>query len=155
MMFAWQKLIDGRGKRWAPCMIREACKRSGLTRMEITRPHEMAMFWQCFLITGVPFALLMSSIIPMLLKLAIGQSPGVDLLSTNTQIQFWFYLVAFGGIMGWHFSRTVWRNSAASVRAMTRAGFCPACAYRIDGCEPGADGCTVCPECGAAWRMHA
>ncbi len=30
---------------------------------------------------------------------------------------------------------------------------CPACTYDLDGAAAGADGCTVCPECGAAWRV--
>lgn len=152
-MFAWQKLVDGRGKRWVPCPIREAYMRSGSARRDLARPLETATFWRCFFLTGVPFALLMSVGLPMLLRLAIGRSPATDLLSTNTQLQFWFYLVAFGGIMGWCFSRTVWRNASCAIATMTRAGLCPACAYRIDDCQPEADGCTVCPECGGAWRV--
>ncbi|MCC5821808.1 MAG: hypothetical protein LAT64_00810 [Phycisphaerales bacterium] len=30
---------------------------------------------------------------------------------------------------------------------------CLACAYPLDELEPDPDGCTVCPECGAAWRI--
>lgn len=31
---------------------------------------------------------------------------------------------------------------------------CPACVYNLAGCPVAADdGCTVCPECGAAWRL--
>lgn len=30
---------------------------------------------------------------------------------------------------------------------------CPACLYSLEGCREEADGCTICPECGAAWRM--
>lgn len=29
---------------------------------------------------------------------------------------------------------------------------CLVCAYRMDGLKPDPDGCTVCPECGAAWH---
>lgn len=38
-------------------------------------------------------------------------------------------------------------------RSNVRAGRCPACAYPIGELEPEADGCVVCPECGAAWRV--
>lgn len=40
--------------------------------------------------------------------------------------------------------------------AMLRRGRCPRCTYRIQDCKPDAhDACTVCPECGAAWRVAA
>lgn len=37
--------------------------------------------------------------------------------------------------------------------AVLDQGFCPSCAYRLEGVPPEADGCTVCPECGGAWRV--
>ena len=33
------------------------------------------------------------------------------------------------------------------------AGRCRACDYDLARLEPEADGCTVCPECSAAWRL--
>lgn len=30
---------------------------------------------------------------------------------------------------------------------------CPACEYDIGELKPDPDGCTVCPECGGAWRL--
>ena len=30
---------------------------------------------------------------------------------------------------------------------------CFLCAYSLDGLMPEADGCTVCPECGGAWKI--
>jgi hypothetical protein len=36
---------------------------------------------------------------------------------------------------------------------LLRAGRCPVCLYALDDLEPEADRCTVCPECGAAWRL--
>lgn len=41
----------------------------------------------------------------------------------------------------------------AVARAWLAAGECPSCRYKIDTLEPEADGCTVCPECGAGWRL--
>jgi hypothetical protein len=37
--------------------------------------------------------------------------------------------------------------------AILKQGLCPACAYAIRGGTPESDGCVVCPECGAAWRV--
>lgn len=31
---------------------------------------------------------------------------------------------------------------------------CLACGYDMNGCKVENDGCTVCPECGAAWRLE-
>jgi hypothetical protein len=36
--------------------------------------------------------------------------------------------------------------------ACLQAGHCAACGYPLLEIEPEADGCRVCPECGAAWR---
>lgn len=38
-------------------------------------------------------------------------------------------------------------------RGLLSLGLCPACGYPITEIEPQADGCRVCPECAAAWRM--
>jgi hypothetical protein len=35
---------------------------------------------------------------------------------------------------------------------LARCDGCVACAYPLNGLAPEPDGCTVCPECGAAWR---
>lgn len=43
-------------------------------------------------------------------------------------------------------------------RAFPRAlaeGWCPACSHSLTGLIPESDGCRVCPECGAAWRLPA
>ncbi len=38
-------------------------------------------------------------------------------------------------------------------RAMLANALCASCGYSLDGSEPQADHCTVCSECGAAWRL--
>jgi hypothetical protein len=38
-------------------------------------------------------------------------------------------------------------------RSCLRLGLCPACGYEIGSLPAATDGCTVCPECGAAWRL--
>jgi hypothetical protein len=46
-----------------------------------------------------------------------------------------------------------------SVRQLATGGsgarHCVCCAYNLHGLVPEADGCVVCPECGAAWRVAA
>lgn len=39
------------------------------------------------------------------------------------------------------------------LRAVVNEGLCAGCGYRIDGLPAEPDGCTVCPECGAAWKL--
>ncbi|MEM1165048.1 MAG: hypothetical protein AAGI30_02020 [Planctomycetota bacterium] len=36
---------------------------------------------------------------------------------------------------------------------MARPPMCPACDFDLDELVPEDDGCTVCPECGTAWRV--
>jgi hypothetical protein len=38
-------------------------------------------------------------------------------------------------------------------REYVRAGYCGSCGYDIQAAPIAADGCRVCPECGAAWRV--
>lgn len=38
-------------------------------------------------------------------------------------------------------------------RVMLEAHRCPACAYSLERVPPQSDGCVVCPECSAAWRL--
>lgn len=46
------------------------------------------------------------------------------------------------------------RREANFVRGvMLRRRRCASCGYSIDGFKPDEDGCTVCPECGAAWNL--
>lgn len=41
----------------------------------------------------------------------------------------------------------------ARTRALRHVGRCLACTYDLRTLEPGDGGLTVCPECGAAWRV--
>jgi hypothetical protein len=63
-------------------------------------------------------------------------------------------LIPLGSVLVWVLLRMVrpWLGMRA-VRACLRSEVCPNCAYRIHGIPAEPDGCTVCPECGAAWRM--
>jgi hypothetical protein len=36
---------------------------------------------------------------------------------------------------------------------LLRAGLCVCCDYHLAAVPPEPDGCRVCPECGAAWKL--
>jgi len=79
---------------------------------------------------------------------------GFDWLLTEPTIWYvGFGILLHAILMGQYFHRCKWQDAQSVVRAMTRSGLCPSCAYNIQGVDPETDGCTVCPECGAAWRL--
>jgi len=47
------------------------------------------------------------------------------------------------------------RAVAHFAMARQAVGRCCGCTYELKGLVPDDDGCTVCPECGAAWRLPA
>ena len=52
----------------------------------------------------------------------------------------------------WIANREAYERAA---RSMRHGSNCPQCWYDLAGHEHEADGCVVCPECGAAWRVAA
>ena len=46
------------------------------------------------------------------------------------------------------------RRAGGLALMMLKDRICPSCRYNLDGTSPESDGCTVCPECGAAWRLR-
>jgi len=61
------------------------------------------------------------------------------------------------GIFGWSYWK-MWRGVPARTSREMAAGLlscgrCPSCTYKIGHVVEDHDGCVVCPECGAAWRM--
>lgn len=40
-------------------------------------------------------------------------------------------------------------------RVYAHAGYCGSCGHDLAGILPEQDGCSVCPECGSAWRVGA
>lgn len=47
------------------------------------------------------------------------------------------------------------RVPSSYVRTCLEGTCCPCCGYHVAGIHAQADGCTECPECGAAWRLFA
>jgi hypothetical protein len=45
------------------------------------------------------------------------------------------------------------KDAPETATALMACGLCPACVYPISSLPIDNDGCTICPECGAAWRL--
>jgi hypothetical protein len=46
-----------------------------------------------------------------------------------------------------------WLWAPIEAREMLRKNLCPHCRFSLAAIVPDPDGCTVCPECGAAWKL--
>ena len=152
LIFRWQRLVDARGATRVPCWMRNALRCSGYSRAHLVRRGESGGFWVVFMLTI--FAYVVSMVIgDQILMPIFGFGGGIEIGSFFDLFWFLFPGITAGIVMGIFNTIYGWRSAEHAIGAMTRAGLCPACAYRIDDCQPEADGCTVCPECGAAWRM--
>ena len=76
----------------------------------------------------------------------------------TTRIDGWFLarfvqlgLVAVMLVSAWHTARRL--RSAATVAEFLGGEGCASCGYSLAGLPPAPDGCTVCPECGSAWKL--
>lgn len=47
------------------------------------------------------------------------------------------------------------KHEQSIIDTLLAEGYCVSCGYELSGLPVEADGCTVCPECRAAWRMEA
>ena len=63
--------------------------------------------------------------------------------------------MALGAASGWGFWRLTDRIPHASRvdRVLSERRLCVVCGYTLRGVPAQPDGCTVCPECGSAWRL--
>lgn len=62
--------------------------------------------------------------------------------------------LSMGLLLGWWMRQSIWEgNPERVIAALLFVGHCPRCGYGLRACGIDADGCTVCPECGAAWRV--
>ncbi len=81
-------------------------------------------------------------------------------------------VMIIGQNQGWHFitiafacalviapfawvSRIIWYRAMSDLIAtrLIELQHCPACIADLALLKPAEDGCTICPECGAAWRL--
>lgn len=79
--------------------------------------------------------------------------------SRSDVLAFVELIVASSGILVhfvWLFGLAVsaaWLWVPLNAGATLRKSVCPHCRFSIAGIPPDPDGCTVCPECGAAWKL--
>lgn len=60
---------------------------------------------------------------------------------------------AFFGAMVYLTARFYFATFHAQSAVILNQRQCLACAYELGKLRPAPDGCTVCPECGAAWKL--
>lgn len=90
---------------------------------------------------------------------AIGIVLGVPMaLFPNLLHRYWWVLlvatIAAGLLLPWWVIRKeIRRHDPAWMRAWCDLRICPACGYDLTSQPVADDGCTVCPECAAAWRV--
>jgi uncharacterized Zn finger protein (UPF0148 family) len=89
----------------------------------------------------------------------LGVLAGMVILGTVGAALSWpLWSVQAGGPLGFVGGTTLAavlerkKSAQAARRQMLSCGHCPVCAFPIATLPPEADGCIVCPECGAAWR---
>jgi hypothetical protein len=134
MFFALTK--DSRGTLRK--IVRPAQLGAGLARHMISMAAQSAAaFW---------FLLISSILCSIPFAIAAEESTADRLLIT------FLGLLAYGALAS-AFLGGRWLFLRRGVRLLLRDRLCPACGYRLSGIAPADDGCTVCPECGAAWRF--
>ncbi len=76
-------------------------------------------------------------------------APGVPLLIRR--VLLFVAALAVGCIGVGYLQRRLFLKRFAG--RLLRAGLCACCDYNLEGVLPESDGCRVCPECGAAWKL--
>lgn len=75
---------------------------------------------------------------------------------SRASAEWLLFIVFFGGLLVW-MPATGWLAGVFlrphRVKTRLRAGMCASCCYVMSGLPGAEDGCTVCPECGSAWKM--
>lgn len=100
------------------------------------RPHEFPILLISGIVVLVPLA-----VGPVVLWNAPTWWPITCLLTVST----------IGGV--WFDRRTRRRNARRVAGLHIDEGRCASCTYPLQCVPPASDGCTVCPECGAAWKI--
>lgn len=97
-----------------------------------------------FLLFGIP-VLLIYAIIAL-----VDPAPQFD--TALTVIYFGMYAAFLVSVV--IVGRRIRKHAPRAIAlAFLEACLCPSCGYELRGLPTEEDGCTVCPECGAAWRV--
>lgn len=151
MLTRRNSVLDGRGVRRRVLDMYWAAKPHGLKPSSLARPGDHAEYFpevvrNCLLpaAAGI-FAL-------TIFLAAMGHfSLRVMLIMSTVVFSVMFVMSFFSTLLIY---KVTWRGPINGRDSLLTSDICPACAYRIAGVPPEPDGCTVCPECGAAWRME-
>ncbi|MBM4113167.1 MAG: efflux RND transporter permease subunit [Phycisphaerae bacterium] len=136
--------LDDRGRLVALAPLdlrREMMPTQDLAPSTPPRPEETARAVRLALVAAP--ILLVSAAVPVLL-FALGSIPRWLLISLVVPLGLVEALVAV------HIARRA--HAAKIAHRLTAAGRCGSCAHDLAGLRAEADGCRVCPECGAAWK---
>lgn len=152
MNWAFRPWMDDRGQRYVPYVafeLRTVSERADFPRAEFE-------YIRSRIRAEDPAFSLKLRIIVVLQTIFATVLIGVSLLwwkGWTDAFRLMFFL--FAAASGWWTYRAMLptRRMELIRRAMLRYRRCPACAYRLSGLPLESDGCTVCPECGAAWRF--
>jgi hypothetical protein len=150
MLFFSPNFRDDRGRRVAPCSTQpSALRAAGCSQWEIERIENILASDQPFDLIRKPTVLFICAAIigGVLAERFISGHPvsraGIAALS----------LLAVGMlVMGFYPPRGSHRRDA---RALLEIRRCPSCGFALDGRTPEPDLCTICAECGSAWRLPA
>lgn len=143
-------LLDERGTRRRVLTMREAAKPLGIKPTSLSRPCDHADFRTEFLRTWLlPAAIAIPAFAVYALFRGFFDWEGLLFGSLAVLIGLSFSSL----VVSLYSYIYVWKSAEHGRDALLASGLCPSCGYGIVGvrCEP--DGCTVCPECDAAWRM--
>ena len=86
------------------------------------------------------------------LCMAIALLNSASLLVTSEELAWYWSLPMVGFLIFIHVA-LFQAFSRANICVSLHAGACPTCRYAMSDLEVQADGCTVCPECGSAWKL--
>ena len=110
-------------------------------------------------ITAVSWAGFALNVSIQLLMIALG-TYGVYGMSTSAFRKPWDWVgpagvclsATIGLVTAWSYLRSI--NATRLARGFLAIRCCASCGYSLLGLDPEPDGCTVCPECGSAWKFE-
>ena len=149
------KITDDRGVRHAlvphETLLPGTCEPARRKRLVNAGWHDQPRLTRADWLRMAPYLLLM--IVAVLL---MGQVPALLTFRLHLRMP-WGMLAAIpiglapAALSVWMMRRALPRRLAG---VYLRAGFCASCGQDLTGLPRAEDGCTVCPECGAAWRVQ-
>lgn len=153
-------VIDDRGRRWplvtasdligVQAAARRDAERSRRYEAAARMPNEPVTAGE--VARGIAWGLLA---LPLMLAAALAPS----WLTFGASLPWWASILcaipigALPAIIVIALTRRVAAQRLA--RFTARAGYCGSCAFDLVHAQEDVDGCRVCPECGAAWRIPA